>query len=217
VTKEQLNEIMSDLTVIPHKLDATKEDMEGRCWEGYKPVAGMKANEKGSCEKEMATQSDLKEIQEVIGMLDKAIQFFDPDQVRDEHGRWTSTGGGGTAGAKTIAESNGDGVPDILNRYSSGKGDHFGTYEPNDSVKEVVNTVNKSLKGTNIKIKKSSEDESGGLMIKIYNGAKKIGEDYVEDGDEIIEGLKKALKKTKYKIATEIPGDSTVYEITKKK
>ena len=28
VTKEQLNEIMNDLTVIPHKLDATKEDME---------------------------------------------------------------------------------------------------------------------------------------------------------------------------------------------
>lgn len=78
---------------LPRK-KATKEDMEGRCWEGYKPVAGMKANEKGSCEKEMATQSDLNEIQEVIGMLDKAIEFYNPSQPRDENGRW----GGGAGG-----------------------------------------------------------------------------------------------------------------------
>ena len=86
---------------LPRK-KATKEDMEGRCWEGYKPVAGMKANEKGSCEKEMATQSDLKEIQEVIGMLDKAIQFFDPNQPRDANGRW---GGGGTGGGVSPSPS----------------------------------------------------------------------------------------------------------------
>jgi hypothetical protein len=33
---------------------ATKEDMgkdEGRCWEGYEPVAGMKPYESGSCQK----------------------------------------------------------------------------------------------------------------------------------------------------------------------
>jgi len=49
----------------------------GRCWDGYKPVSGVKPYEAGSCEKEMATQSDFKEIQEVIDMLDKAIEAYD--------------------------------------------------------------------------------------------------------------------------------------------
>ena len=38
---------------IPRK-KATNENMgkeEGRCWEGYEPVAGMKPYEKGSCQK----------------------------------------------------------------------------------------------------------------------------------------------------------------------
>jgi hypothetical protein len=48
-----------------------------RCWKGYRPVAGVKPYEAGSCEKEMATQSDFKEIQEVIDMLDKAIEAYD--------------------------------------------------------------------------------------------------------------------------------------------
>jgi len=69
----------------------------GRCWDGYKPVSGVKPYEAGSCEKEMATQSDLKEIQEVIDMLDKAIQFYDPNQPRDASGRWGSGGGAGSA------------------------------------------------------------------------------------------------------------------------
>ena len=48
-----------------------------RCWKGYKPVAGVKPYEAGSCEKEMATQSDMSEIEEVIAMLDKAIEDYD--------------------------------------------------------------------------------------------------------------------------------------------
>ena len=76
----------------------------GRCWDGYKPVAGVKPYEAGSCEKEMATQSDLNEIQEVIDMLDKAIQFFDPNQPRDASGRWGG-GGGGVASGKASNSS----------------------------------------------------------------------------------------------------------------
>ena len=70
-----------------------------RCWQGYKPVAGVKPYEAGSCEKEMATQSDLNQIQKVIDMLDKAIQFYDPNQPRDASGRWGG-GGGGSGGGK---------------------------------------------------------------------------------------------------------------------
>lgn len=65
-----------------------------RCWKGYKPVAGVKPYEAGSCEKEMATQSDMSEIEEVIAMLDKAINFYDPSQARDESGKWSGSGGG---------------------------------------------------------------------------------------------------------------------------
>ena len=65
-----------------------------RCWKGYKPVAGVKPYEAGSCEKEMATQSDMSEIEEVISMLDKAINFYDPSQARDESGKWSGSGGG---------------------------------------------------------------------------------------------------------------------------
>jgi len=54
-----------------------------RCWKGYKPVAGVKPYEAGSCEREMATQSDMSEIEEVIEMLDKAINFYDPSSTRD--------------------------------------------------------------------------------------------------------------------------------------
>jgi hypothetical protein len=69
-------------------------DILERCWKGYKPVAGVKPYEAGSCEKEMATQSDMSEIEEVISMLDKAIEFYNPSQPRDENGRW----GGGAGG-----------------------------------------------------------------------------------------------------------------------
>jgi tetratricopeptide (TPR) repeat protein len=79
---------------------ATKEEMgkdEGRCWEGYEPVAGVPAYEKGSCQKKM------EEIQEVIGMLDKAINFYDPTQARDESGRWA--GGAGEYGSNKSGTS----------------------------------------------------------------------------------------------------------------
>lgn len=75
----------------------------GRCWEGYKPVAGVKPYEAGSCEKEMATQSDMSEIEEVIAMLDKAINFYDPTQARDESGRWA--GGAGEYGSNKSGNS----------------------------------------------------------------------------------------------------------------
>ena len=75
----------------------------GRCWEGYKPVAGVKPYEAGSCEKEMATQSDMGEIEEVISMLDKAINFYDPTQARDESGRWA--GGAGEYGSNKSGTS----------------------------------------------------------------------------------------------------------------
>jgi hypothetical protein len=68
-------------------------DILERCWKGYKPVAGVKPYEAGSCEKEMATQSDMSKIEEVIAMLDKAINFYDPTQARDESGRWASGAG----------------------------------------------------------------------------------------------------------------------------
>lgn len=74
-----------------------------RCWEGYKPVAGVKPYEAGSCEKEMATQSDMSEIEEVIAMLDKAINFYDPSQARDESGRWA--GGAGEYGSNKSGTS----------------------------------------------------------------------------------------------------------------
>ena len=78
----------------------------GRCWEGYKPVAGVKPYEAGSCEKEMATQSDMGEIEEVISMLDKAINFYDPSQERDASGKWSGSGGGSGGGASDpISES----------------------------------------------------------------------------------------------------------------
>ena len=84
----------------------------GRCWDGYKPVSGVKPYEAGSCEKEMATQSDLKEIQKVIDMLDRAIQFYDPNQPRDASGRWGGGGGGGGAksdGDASSSKAGGDG------------------------------------------------------------------------------------------------------------
>ena len=74
-----------------------------RCWKGYKPVAGVKPYEAGSCEKEMATQSDMSEIEEVIAMLDKAINFYDPSQARDESGRWA--GGSGEYGSNKSGNS----------------------------------------------------------------------------------------------------------------
>ena len=74
--------------------------MLDRCWEGYKPVAGVKPYEAGSCEKEMATQSDMSEVEEVIAMLDKAIKFYDPSQDRDESGKWSGSGGGGEGSGK---------------------------------------------------------------------------------------------------------------------
>jgi tetratricopeptide (TPR) repeat protein len=76
---------------------ATKEEMgkeEGRCWEGYEPVAGVPAYEKGSCQKKM------EEVQEVIGMLDKAINFYDPSQERDESGKWSGSGGSSDGSSK---------------------------------------------------------------------------------------------------------------------
>jgi len=73
-------------------------DILERCWEGYKPVAGVKPYEAGSCEKEMATQSDMSEIEEVISMLDKAIKFYDPSQTRDESGKWAGGSGGEGSG-----------------------------------------------------------------------------------------------------------------------
>ena len=87
-----------------------------RCWEGYKPVAGVKPYEAGSCEKEMATQSDMGEIEEVIAMLDKAIKFYDPSQDRDESGKWSGSGGGS---GKIGDPSNDDpylggGIPELL-------------------------------------------------------------------------------------------------------
>jgi hypothetical protein len=48
-----------------------------RCWKGYRPVAGVKPYEAGSCEKAMATQSDMSEIEEAISILDKAIEGYD--------------------------------------------------------------------------------------------------------------------------------------------
>jgi hypothetical protein len=75
---------------------ATSENLgkdEGRCWEGYEPVDGTKPYESGSCQKKMSTQSDMNEIQEVISMLDKAINFYDPSQARDSSGKWGSSGG----------------------------------------------------------------------------------------------------------------------------
>ena len=74
-----------------------------RCWKGYKPVAGVKPYEAGSCEKEMATQSDMSEIEEVIAMLDKAINFYDPTQARDESGRLA--GGAGEYGSNKSGTS----------------------------------------------------------------------------------------------------------------
>jgi hypothetical protein len=68
-----------------------------RCWKGYRPVAGVKPYEAGSCEKEMATQSDMSEIEEVIAMLDKAIAFYDPSQERDSSGKWAGGGGGSSS------------------------------------------------------------------------------------------------------------------------
>jgi hypothetical protein len=90
--------------------------MLDRCWEGYKPVAGVKPYEEGSCEKEMATQSDMGEIEEVISMLDKAIKFYDPSQTRDESGKWSGSGGGS---GKIGDPSNDDpylggGIPELL-------------------------------------------------------------------------------------------------------
>jgi hypothetical protein len=76
---------------------ATKEEMgkeDGRCWEGYSPVAGVKPYEKGSCEK------DMSEVREVIAMLDKAINFYDPSQERDESGKWSGSGGGSGGGSE---------------------------------------------------------------------------------------------------------------------
>jgi hypothetical protein len=87
-----------------------------RCWKGYKPVAGVKPYDAGSCEKEMATQSDMSEIEEVIAMLDKAIKFYDPSQTRDESGKWSGSGGGS---GKIGDPSNDDpylggGIPELL-------------------------------------------------------------------------------------------------------
>jgi hypothetical protein len=78
-------------------------DILERCWKGYKPVAGVKPYEAGSCEKEMTTQSDMSKIEEVIAMLDKAINFYDPNQARDESGRWA--GGAGEYGSNKSGNS----------------------------------------------------------------------------------------------------------------
>ena len=181
----------------------------GRCWDGYKPVAGVKPYEAGSCEKEMATQSDLNQIQKVIDMLDKAIQFYDPNQPRDASGRWG--GGGGGAGGSSANET-------IKDRYDNGTIGPSGSYDWKEGADEVVDGVNEAFKGTGIKIKKDRSIPSDqGVLMNIFDGAKKIGEHFVESGDEVIEGLKKSLKKTKYNIVTEVNGDTEMYELRPKK
>jgi hypothetical protein len=169
----------------------------------------MKANEKGSCEKEMATQSDLNEIQKVIDMLDKAIQFFDPNQPRDASGRWV--GGGSSVGGTSANET-------IKDRYDEGTIGPSGSYDWKEDADEVIDGVNQAFKGTGIKIKKDRSIPSDqGVLMNIFDGAKKIGEHFVETGDEVIEGLKKSLKKSKYNIVTEVNGDTEMYELRPKK
>jgi len=82
-----------------------------RCWKGYKPVAGVKPYEAGSCEREMATQSDMSEIEEVIEMLDKLIEFYDPSQARDSSGKWGGGGAGGSIGVGGAGNGEGGNLP----------------------------------------------------------------------------------------------------------
>jgi len=139
--------------------------------------------------------------QEIIEKLDALINFYDPSQARDESGKWSGSGGGS-----------------IVDRYQSGTIGKSGSYDWKESADEVVDSVNQSFKGTGIKIKKGSlGDEDQGVLMKIYSGIKKIGEHYAESGDDVMAGLKKALKKSKYKIVVEDEGDTGVYELRPKK
>lgn len=143
----------------------------------------------------------MSNLQKLLKKLDELINFYDPSQARDESGRWSGSGGSS-----------------IVDRYEKGVVGNSGSYDWKESADEVVDGVNASFKGTDIKIKKGSmtEDDQGVLM-KIYSGIKKIGEHYAESGDDVMAGLKKALKKSKYKIVVESEGDTGVYELRPKK
>ena len=143
----------------------------------------------------------MSNLEKLLKNLDELISFYDPSQSRDESGKWSGSGGGS-----------------IVDRYQEGSVGNSGSYDWKESADEVVDGVNASFKGTGIKIKKGSttEDDQGVLM-KVYSGIKKIGEHYAESGDDVMAGLKKALKKSKYKIVVENEGDTGAYELRPKK
>ena len=172
--------------------------MLDRCWEGYKPVAGVKPYEAGSCEKEMATQSDMGEIEEVISMLDKAIKFYDPSQTRDESGKWSGSGGGS---GKIGDPSNDDpylggGIPELLasaeKRLKSlkDKGEGYkaavleGQIDVLKSINERIKSKEKGL-GVNFYDPSQARDESGRWAGGSGEyGSNKSGNSFVTDSQE---------------------------------
>lgn len=163
-----------------------------RCWEGYKPVAGVKPYEAGSCEKKMATQSDMGEIEEVISMLDKAIKFYDPSQARDESGKWSGSGGdSGKIGDPSNDDPYlGGGIPELIvsaeKRLKSlkekGEGYKAAVLEGQiDVLKSINERIKSKEKGLSINFYEPTQprDErgrwdggSGGLMISKEEASK---------------------------------------------
>jgi hypothetical protein len=149
---------------------ATKEEMgkdEGRCWEGYEPVAGMKPYESGSCQKKM------EEIQEVIGMLDKAINFYDPSQDRDESGKWSGSGssvgagkssGGGNLPAEKVSENINEKVSKFIEENNDDLQDG-GDYEDNSNYHPIARLMRASegWVGSNIPNKTTKESVTSGI------------------------------------------------------
>jgi len=150
---------------------ATKEEMgkdEGRCWEGYEPVAGVPAYEKGSCQKKM------EEVQEVIGMLDKAINFYDPSQIRDERGRW-GDGGNSSSSKNPQGESKikviGDNAYTVINgalhktklKKNGEISQKSGWEKVNDKIKIIGNNAYTVIKG---KLHKTPVTKTGQISQK---------------------------------------------------
>jgi tetratricopeptide (TPR) repeat protein len=149
---------------------ATKEEMgkeDGRCWEGYSPVAGVKPYEKGSCEK------DMSEVREVITMLDKAINFYDPSQDRDASGKWSGSGGSGGSGASSSggnlpAEKVSENINEKVSKFIEENNDDLqdgGDYEDNSNYHPIARLMRASegWVGSNIPNKTTKESVTSGI------------------------------------------------------
>jgi hypothetical protein len=148
-------------------------DILERCWKGYKPVAGVKPYEAGSCEKEMTTQSDMSKIEEVIAMLDKAINFYDPSQERDASGKWSGSGSGGEAGegsggGNLPAEKVSENINEKVSKFIEENNDDLqdgGDYEDNSNYHPIARLMRASegWVGSNIPNKTTKESVTSGI------------------------------------------------------